>query len=69
MNRAHHPHRTSVVRRGLAAFAVLSTLLAAAGCAEGENANASGGSGDSADAVTLDFATYNPLSLVVKDQG
>jgi sulfonate transport system substrate-binding protein len=68
MNRAHNHHRSSAVRRGLAAFAVLGTLLAATGCAEGENANASG-DGDSADAVTLDFATYNPLSLVVKDQG
>ena len=66
MNRAHNPHRPSAVRRGVATFAVLGALLAVAGCAEGENANASGGSDK---AVTLDFATYNPLSLVVKDQG
>ena len=68
MNRAHNHHRSSVVRRGVATFAALGALLAVAGCAEGENASASG-SGDSDQAVTLDFATYNPLSLVVKDQG
>ncbi|MDO4240732.1 aliphatic sulfonate ABC transporter substrate-binding protein [Micrococcus sp.] len=54
---------------GLLAAATL-TLTACAG----ENAPAGGGSGDAAatnssETLTIDFATYNPLSLVIKEQG
>ena len=61
----------------LGAGAVAATLLLA-GCVagEGETAQAAdapedGATADgwSADTLTVDFATYNPLSLVIKDQG
>ena len=59
----------------LGAAAVAATLLLA-GCVAGEGeaqaeepaADASA-EGWSADTLTVDFATYNPLSLVIKDQG
>jgi sulfonate transport system substrate-binding protein len=60
-------------RRTLLTSAAAALLLA--GCAEGESAsNPSGGAAPaagtaSAGTLTLDFATYNPLSLVIKDQG
>ena len=60
-----------------AAAAVL--LLTLAGCAAGEGsatvdeqpvpAASADSEGWSDDTLTLDFATYNPLSLIVKDQG
>ncbi len=71
-------------RRPLALTAtVLAAGLALSGCVAGENsggqaaaepaaaADASGAAaqGWSDDQLTLDFATYNPLSLVIKDQG
>ncbi|WP_425562941.1 aliphatic sulfonate ABC transporter substrate-binding protein [Microbacterium gilvum] len=48
--------------------------LLATGCVAGENAapaeDAAASSGEWSDtALSLDFATYNPLSLVVRDQG
>jgi sulfonate transport system substrate-binding protein len=60
----------------LGAAAVAATLLLA-GCVAGEGEaqadtpeTAGTGAGTwSADTLTLDFATYNPLSLVIKDQG
>ncbi|MFF1529661.1 aliphatic sulfonate ABC transporter substrate-binding protein [Cellulomonas sp. NPDC058312] len=63
----------------LGAAAVAATLLLA-GCVSGEGeaqaqadtpetAAAGDAEGWSADTLTLDFATYNPLSLVIKDQG
>jgi sulfonate transport system substrate-binding protein len=55
----------------LAAVAV-SAALALTGCVAGEDtpaADSSGADGWSADHLNLDFATYNPLSLIVKDQG
>jgi len=65
--------RTPMKRRTLLTSAAAALLLA--GCAEGESAsNPSGGAASaagtaSAGTLTLDFATYNPLSLVIKDQG
>lgn len=50
----------------LAALALASTALA--GCAS-EASGASGGSGSGGPELAIDFATYNPLSLVIKDQG
>jgi len=58
----------------------LATALALTGCVAGEDTPAaapepdSTASGDapvewSADVLNIDFATYNPLSLVIKDQG
>jgi sulfonate transport system substrate-binding protein len=55
---------------GLAAGALVAAL-ALSGCSAGEDATAA--PADSADAITtpikLDWATYNPLSLIIKDQG
>ncbi|MBD8584136.1 aliphatic sulfonate ABC transporter substrate-binding protein [Frigoribacterium sp. CFBP 8766] len=76
--------RTSPARRSRTSFAALALGAAAAlaltGCvagedAQGEPAEAAGGdasasSGEwSTDTLNIDFATYNPLSLIVKDQG
>ncbi|RMI14072.1 aliphatic sulfonate ABC transporter substrate-binding protein [Cellulomonas triticagri] len=58
----------------LGASAVAATLLLA-GCVAGEGEaqaapeDGTTAEGWSADTLTLDFATYNPLSLVIKDQG
>ncbi|GIG26205.1 aliphatic sulfonate ABC transporter substrate-binding protein [Cellulomonas denverensis] len=64
-------------RLALAATSLAATL-AVAGCVSGEGSAAEPAAGDdaasadsgwSADTLTLDYATYNPLSLVIKDQG
>jgi len=65
---------TRIARTGpLAALAALATAatLALTGCVAGEGAeaNAPEGSEWSAGTLNIDFATYNPLSLVIKDQG
>ncbi|ADG74281.1 aliphatic sulfonates family ABC transporter, periplasmic ligand-binding protein [Cellulomonas flavigena DSM 20109] len=68
------------IRTAVSATALsLVTALALTGCVAGENADAEAaepaGSSDaaasewSADTLDVDFATYNPLSLVIKDQG
>ncbi|MGO2931496.1 aliphatic sulfonate ABC transporter substrate-binding protein [Microbacterium sp.] len=47
-------------------------MLIATGCVAGENAGAAPADASSewsASTVTVDWATYNPLSLVIKDQG
>lgn len=61
-------HRTTTshrsvhgLRRCAAMVAMLALVLAACGDADG----ADGG----ADTLTLDWATYNPLSLIIRDQG
>ncbi|MCT1908629.1 aliphatic sulfonate ABC transporter substrate-binding protein [Brachybacterium paraconglomeratum] len=70
-------HRTAriLTRRSVAALGLTAAAaLGAAGCVAGEGSNdtAAGGSGGagewSTDSLTIDFATYNPLSLVVRDQ-
>ena len=60
----------------VSAFAAATLLLAGCVAGEGEAAQAdapgdgaSAAEGWSADTLTVDFATYNPLSLVIKDQG
>jgi sulfonate transport system substrate-binding protein len=55
----------------VAAVAV-SAALALAGCVAGEDTpagTAPGAGGWSADHLDIDFATYNPLSLIIKDKG
>ncbi len=56
----------------LAAIAAAATL-ALTGCVAGEDTPPAvaelGADGWSSDRLTLDFATYNPLSLIIKDQG
>lgn len=63
-----------ITRRIIPATAIAGAMmLVASGCVAGENADAStpadSSSGWSANTVTVDWATYNPLSLVIKDQG
>ncbi|MDQ0893848.1 aliphatic sulfonate ABC transporter substrate-binding protein [Agromyces ramosus] len=67
--------RTSVLRTALVAGAAASALLLS-GCVAGEGQAAEPAETDAAASVSLegqtlniDFATYNPLSLVIKDQG
>ena len=63
------------IRTALSVTAAITLLLT--GCSAGEGstiAPAAAATGDpatawSADALALDFATYNPLSLIIKDQG
>ncbi|QNE42945.1 aliphatic sulfonate ABC transporter substrate-binding protein [Frigoribacterium sp. NBH87] len=77
-------HRTSPSRRTRASLAALGmtavAALALTGCVAGEDSDgdaaaAAGGDASastaewSADTLDVDFATYNPLSLIVKDQG
>lgn len=69
---------STITRRIIPAIAIAGTMmLVATGCVAGENATASDASTDeaatagewSADTLSIDFATYNPLSLVIRDQG
>ena len=54
---------------GLTVAAVAAALVLT-GCVAGEDAPAeSAAPGDAGTSITLDWATYNPLSLIVKDQG
>lgn len=50
-----------------------AALIALSGCVAGEGSSIApakkASSGYSADHLNIDFATYNPLSLIVKDQG
>ncbi|MBA8816134.1 sulfonate transport system substrate-binding protein [Microbacterium halimionae] len=66
---------STIIRRTVPAIILSAAMmLAATGCVAGENAEASvdgtGGATDwSTDTLSIDFATYNPLSLIIKDQG
>ncbi|WP_438853588.1 aliphatic sulfonate ABC transporter substrate-binding protein [Agromyces sp. M3QZ16-3] len=63
--------RTIVFRTALVAGAAATALLLS-GCVAGENQPAEAvAEGDSLEgqALNIDFATYNPLSLIIKDQG
>lgn len=67
--------KTRITKRSILAAAAAATVaaLALTGCA-GENAAPQGagegdGDGWSKSTLNIDFATYNPLSLIIKDQG
>ncbi len=63
---------STVIRRTAPTIVVAgAVMLMATGCLAGENAaSTTESTGEwSTDALSIDFATYNPLSLVVKDQG
>jgi sulfonate transport system substrate-binding protein len=67
---------STILRRTVPAiFVAGAMMMLATGCVAGENApasdsNASGAATEwSTDTLSIDFATYNPLSLIVKDQG
>ncbi len=66
---------TLTQRFTVATAAAAAMALALTGCVQGENAGSSDtpaaaeGGGWSTSTLSIDWATYNPLSLVVKDQG
>lgn len=68
---------STILRRLVPVTAIAGAMmLTATGCLAGENASSTGddtadasGSAWSADTLTVDFATYNPLSLIIRDQG
>ncbi|WP_430647157.1 aliphatic sulfonate ABC transporter substrate-binding protein [Agromyces sp. GXS1127] len=63
--------RTTVFRTALVAGAAATALLLS-GCVAGENQSAEAvAEGDSLEgqSLNIDFATYNPLSLIIKEQG
>ncbi|MCO7203930.1 aliphatic sulfonate ABC transporter substrate-binding protein [Microbacterium sp. CnD16-F] len=62
---------STVIRRTVPTIVVAgAVMLMATGCLAGENAaSTTESTGEwSTDTLSIDFATYNPLSLVVKDQ-
>ncbi|WP_104053630.1 MULTISPECIES: aliphatic sulfonate ABC transporter substrate-binding protein [unclassified Arthrobacter] len=63
------PSASRTALKTLAAAAAAASLLLT-GCVAGEDSDAAADAG-AADGgtLTLDFATYNPLSLIIKDQG
>ena len=67
------PYEHPISRRSLLGAAALaaSAALALTGCVAGEGSSGSAAAAGSSKDGTLniDFATYNPLSLVIKDQG
>lgn len=68
------PSRTALgIRATLALLTTAAIAVATTGCLAGENASAApaaaGGTAWSSDSLTVDFATYNPLSLIIREQG
>lgn len=68
------PGRTLTSTAAPVAAGLTAAVLALSGCVAGEGSAAAGSSdagsgGWSTDAVAVDFATYNPLSLVIREQG
>ncbi|WP_035776555.1 aliphatic sulfonate ABC transporter substrate-binding protein [Arthrobacter sp. H5] len=61
---------SSISRRAALGMALAVTGgLTLTGCLAGENAASTDVGGATATELNIDFATYNPLSLVIKDQG
>ncbi|PZR52968.1 aliphatic sulfonates ABC transporter substrate-binding protein [Xylanimonas oleitrophica] len=65
--------RNRTARLATAVGLAAATMLASAGCVAGESGPAAAGAAEGSEwsttELTIDFATYNPLSLVVRDQG
>ena len=59
---------TTTRRSFLAGLSATAAALALAACA-GEGNDNGGGGGSSDDELVIDFATYNPLSLIIKEKG
>ena len=59
---------TTTRRSFLAGLSGTAAAIALAACAGEGNDNAGGG-GSSDDELVIDFATYNPLSLIIKEKG
>ncbi|GGH34546.1 aliphatic sulfonate ABC transporter substrate-binding protein [Microbacterium album] len=64
---------TTIRRAASVALVAAGSIALLAGCVAGEGAAANPDDGStsewSTDTLAIDFATYNPLSLVVRDQG
>jgi sulfonate transport system substrate-binding protein len=64
------PFARKTTRRSLLAAATVSAALVLTGCAAGEGSGGAPASGAAeSGTLNIDFATYNPLSLVIKKQG
>ncbi|MGO2540103.1 aliphatic sulfonate ABC transporter substrate-binding protein [Specibacter sp. AOP5-B1-6] len=63
------PVSHSVNRRSFLSVAAAVSALALAGCAGENAATDAAGNGGGSGTLTIDFATYNPLSLVIKEKG
>ncbi|MFT4307617.1 MAG: aliphatic sulfonate ABC transporter substrate-binding protein [Microbacterium sp.] len=53
---------------GVAAGTIVAAL-ALSGCVAGESSSSDDSTGDTSTTIKIDWATYSPLSLIVKDQG
>lgn len=51
------------------ALATVAAAVLVTGCVAGEGADSQTGAGDSPEVLRLDYAYWNPLSLVIRDQG
>ncbi|KAA9393480.1 aliphatic sulfonate ABC transporter substrate-binding protein [Kocuria coralli] len=56
-------------RNLLRATGLGAATLALSGCMAGEGAGTGVANADSAGSITLDYATYNPLSLIIRSKG
>lgn len=63
------PVSHSVNRRSFLSVTAAVSALALAGCAGENAATDAAGNGSGSGTLTIDFATYNPLSLVIKEKG
>lgn len=63
--------RTTTSRLAALAAGTTAVALALTGCVAGEDAPAESGAADGGTTTTvdIDWATYNPLSIVIRDQG
>ncbi|QCR18384.1 aliphatic sulfonate ABC transporter substrate-binding protein [Agrococcus sp. SGAir0287] len=62
--------RTTTSRLAALAAGATAALVALTGCVAGEDAPAESGAADGGTTtVAIDWATYNPLSIVIRDQG
>ncbi len=68
MNFAHKITRRAARRTFLTAAAV-TAALALTGCAAGEGSGGQSAASAAGGTLNIDFATYNPLSLVIKKKG
>ena len=65
----YSPSRRTALK-SLAAAAAFATLLSACAGEGSGSANASGAAGGgNQNTVTIDYATYNPLSLIIRKKG
>ncbi|MCI9889784.1 aliphatic sulfonate ABC transporter substrate-binding protein [Micrococcales bacterium 31B] len=60
---------TTISRRSFAGLLTLATAGTLSACMAGESAANTSASTGALDTLNIDFATYNPLSLIIKEKG